>query len=177
MSSPPESPIWLIGLPGTGKTTLGRCLADRLGRAFSDLDERIAESAGRSIADIFRDEGEDGFRARENAALAATVEHGAGNLVIACGGGIVERPENRARLTASGPVLWLDLDLDTALARCRRQAVERPVLGGPAARKRLRRRIPMFRATGVRIDADGTPARVVRRMLTALRDAEPGFEL
>ncbi|RZK52540.1 MAG: hypothetical protein EOO59_13565, partial [Hymenobacter sp.] len=67
--------LYLIGLPASGKTTLGRQLAAHYGRGFLDLDQRIVADAGQSIPEIFASEGEEGFRRREAAALAAVAAH------------------------------------------------------------------------------------------------------
>jgi len=95
----------LIGLRGSGKTTIGRILAERLGRPFIDLDETIESWAGCSIGEIFAREGESGFRERESAALAEAIE-GIGS-VISTGGGIVLCESNRACLRDAGFVGWL----------------------------------------------------------------------
>jgi shikimate kinase len=97
--------IILVGYRCTGKTTVGRLLAQRLGWPFADVDDHIEASAGRSVADIFAAEGEAGFRAREAAALeelSARV-----GCVIATGGGAVLREANRRLLKARGFVVWL----------------------------------------------------------------------
>src|SRR5437660_1666179 len=97
--------ILLIGFRCTGKTTVGRLLAQRLDRPFADVDDRIEAVAGKSIAEIFVAEGEAGFRAPEAAALAELCAQT--EWVIATGGGAVLRDENRHVLTASGFVVWL----------------------------------------------------------------------
>lgn len=96
--------LWLVGMMGVGKTTVGPLVAARLGRPFLDLDEVIAAKAGKSIPEVFAAEGEAGFRRREAAALVAIA---AGETVVACGGGIVVDPANVARLRQSGRVAWL----------------------------------------------------------------------
>ncbi len=105
MTHQPASNIILIGFRGSGKTTVGRVLADRLGRAFIDTDAEIAREAGACVADIFAREGEAGFRKRETAAIerAATVTR----TIISVGGGAVERAENTCRLKATGWTVWL----------------------------------------------------------------------
>src|SRR3954454_7523729 len=92
--------IVLIGYRGTGKTTIGRKLADKLWREFVDMDVLLVERAGKTIKEIFESEGEEGFRDRESAVvweLAARDE-----LVIAAGGGAVLRAENVAALKKNG---------------------------------------------------------------------------
>ena len=98
--------VALIGMPSCGKTTIGRALADRLGKRFVDLDEEIVRAAGRSIPDLFAAEGEDGFRARE---AEQTARFGKENRqLLSCGGGVVKRPENLRALHQNGVVLFID---------------------------------------------------------------------
>jgi shikimate kinase len=126
--------LYLIGLPASGKTTLGRQLAAYYGRGFLDLDHRIVADAGQSIPEIFASEGEDGFRRREAAALAAVASQPGRPLVVATGGGTPCFFDNLAVLHASGFVLWLDVplrELQRRLAR-RNQAATRPLLAATA---------------------------------------------
>ena len=102
--------VALIGMPSCGKTTIGRALADRLGKRFVDLDEEIVRAAGRSIPDLFAAEGEDGFRAREAEQTARFTREG--RQVLSCGGGVVKRPENLRALRQNGVVLFIDRPLD-----------------------------------------------------------------
>jgi len=102
--------VALIGMPSCGKTTIGRALADRLGKRFVDLDEEIVRAAGRSIPDLFAAEGEDGFRAREAEQTARFAREG--HQVLSCGGGVVKRPENLRALRQNGVVLFIDRPLD-----------------------------------------------------------------
>lgn len=105
-----QSNLILTGMPGCGKSTVGRLTAQRLGRRFVDLDKAIEEKAGRSIPEIFAAEGEEAFRALET---AAAKEYGAQHgLVIACGGGTPVRPVNRTALAGNGRVYYLDADVD-----------------------------------------------------------------
>ena len=96
----------LVGLMGAGKTSVGRACAERLGRAFVDTDDVVVTHAGMPIDDIFRRSGEPYFREIERTVIA-DVCAAPEPLVIACGGGSVLDPENRARLRASGVVVWL----------------------------------------------------------------------
>ena len=95
----------LIGMPGSGKTTVGRRLAERLGRPFVDTDEAIVEAAGLTIPEIFEREGEAGFRKRETAVLAKWGKES--GLVIATGGGVVTRGENYPHLHQNGTIIFL----------------------------------------------------------------------
>ena len=127
--------LYLVGLPASGKTTLGRQLAAHYCRGFLDLDHRIVAEAGQTIPEIFAAEGEDGFRRREAAALAAVAGHTGRPLVVATGGGTPCFFDNLAVLHASGFVLWLDVplpELQRRLAR-RNQAVSRPLLAATAS--------------------------------------------
>jgi shikimate kinase len=107
--------LFLIGYRGTGKTTVARLLAQRLGWKWLDADAELEARHGRSIRAIFADEGEAGFRDKEAAVLAdlCTLK----GHVIASGGGVVLRPENRERLRAAGKVVWLTGDARTLWAR------------------------------------------------------------
>lgn len=119
-------PILLIGMMGCGKSTLGRMLAKRLGRAFIDLDGEIEQREGRSIPDIFAAEGDAGFRKYETAALLDALC--ADNAVIATGGGIVTREENIAAMREKGLVVWLCRPLEEIIADVRQDT--RPNLAG-----------------------------------------------
>ncbi|MGI8575670.1 MAG: shikimate kinase, partial [Egibacteraceae bacterium] len=98
----------LVGMMGSGKTAVGRLLAERLERAFVDLDEEIASAAGCPVVELFEREGENGFRAREAEAVAAVAART--GQVVATGGGVVLDPANIAALRASGAVVWLDVE-------------------------------------------------------------------
>ena len=102
--------VVLIGYRASGKTSVGRLLADRLGTEFVDTDEIIAHQAGCSIAEIFATEGEEGFRARERAVIGSAVARP--GKVISVGGGAVESADNRKRLRDYGKVIWLQAPAD-----------------------------------------------------------------
>lgn len=97
--------IYLVGMPGAGKTTVGRHLARRLQRTFIDADHEIEARTGVRIPVIFDIEGEQGFRQRESKVIAELAHES--NLIIATGGGAVLRPENRAALRQGGTVIYL----------------------------------------------------------------------
>lgn len=105
----------LIGMMGTGKTTIGRLVAERTGMELIDLDEVIVSQAGKPISEIFQDEGEGRFRDLETGALREALA--ATHAVIATGGGIVKRPENRRLLQQLGTVFWLDAPAEVILER------------------------------------------------------------
>ena len=102
--------LLLIGMPGSGKTTVGKALAEKLGRPFSDLDRLIEAKAEKSIPEIFRTEGEECFRTLEHEMLRQ--ESKKSGLVISCGGGIVTRPENIPFLHENSLVIWLRRPLE-----------------------------------------------------------------
>ena len=110
-----HSNIFLYGPPASGKSTLGRKVAQATEREFVDLDEEIVKAAGRSIPEIFAAEGEPAFRARELAALQAVA--GRSGCVVALGGGALLNPEARRVAEAAGRVVCLDCPLETLLGR------------------------------------------------------------
>ena len=126
--APLESLIFIYGPPGSGKTSTGRALAQALNLPFHDLDEAIAERAGTAIPDIFREEGEVGFRRRERAALGEVLA--SGKVVVALGGGALLDPRSRAEAEASGCVITLDAPLDSLAARLAGTPDPRPLLEG-----------------------------------------------
>jgi 5-deoxy-5-amino-3-dehydroquinate synthase len=127
--------IYLIGSPGSGKSTVGRILAERLGRQFVDTDDEVERGAGMTVAEIFASEGETGFRDRERAAVAGTAPmgrhlHRRPRLVVAVGGGAPTDSENRAALGSVGNiVVWLRATPATLAGRLG-EATDRPLLAG-----------------------------------------------
>ncbi|HPE16956.1 MAG TPA: shikimate kinase [Oscillospiraceae bacterium] len=141
----------LIGMPGCGKTTVGKMLAARLERPFVDLDAEIERSAGRRIPDIFAGAGENAFRDLETEALRRVgKEHGA---VVACGGGAVLRPENRFLMRQNGKLYYLLRDTEKLASD------GRPLSRSPEAVKRLfEARRGIYEAiSDARIDCNGAP--------------------
>jgi shikimate kinase len=131
--------IVLVGAMGVGKTTVGRRLARELQRPFADADEQLELRAGRTIPTIFRDDGEDAFRRLESDVLADLLGRPQ-PLVVAAGGGVVTRPENRALLGRRAYVVWLRASPGFLAARA--DPAHRPLLaGGPDPAARLERLI------------------------------------
>ena len=143
--------IVLIGMPGCGKTTVGRTLAGKLGRTFVDLDEEIVRWAGMSIPEIFAREGEAGFRERESALVREFGERT--GLVVSTGGGVVTRRENYIPLKQNGLLLHLRRD-PAALP-----TDGRPLSQATAPEELWRRRAPLYAAfADGEIDNNGTLA-------------------
>ncbi len=98
--------LYLVGYRGTGKSTVGKLLAMRLGRSLVDTDDAIESTAGMSIREIFAAEGEPGFRDREQRAIA-DVANDPSSLIVALGGGAILRAANQELIQQSGRVVWL----------------------------------------------------------------------
>lgn len=128
-------PLVLVGMMGVGKSTIGRRLANALGRDFVDADEEIERAADRSVSEIFETHGEAYFRDGERRVIARLMEEGHG--VIATGGGAFTDAETRALVLAQGVAIWLDCDLDTLVERTSRKNT-RPLLKTGDPRQILR---------------------------------------
>lgn len=116
----------LVGYRGTGKTTVGRMLADRLGWAFADADHEVEARAGRSIASIFSEEGEAAFRDWEERVILDLAMRP--ETVVATGGGAVIRESNREAIRSAGFVAWLTADPETLARRISSRLAARPAL-------------------------------------------------
>ena len=117
--------LYLVGMMGSGKTSTGRPLAERLGYGFVDADAVIEQAAGCSIPEIFDRDGEAGFRSLESQVLSAISQRH--SLVVATGGGVVTQPENWG-LLHSGIVIWLDVVPEQLLQRLNADSTVRPLL-------------------------------------------------
>lgn len=159
--------IALVGMPGAGKTTVGRVLAERLGLPFADSDEEVAAAADASVSDIWARDGEAAFRAREEQAIARLL---AGPpAVIATGGGAFAQPATRAALQAGATTVWLHADLST-LSR-RTAGGGRPLLAGDrdaALRALWAERRPAYARAALRVGAGPEPGAVADAILAAL---------
>ena len=135
--------LYLNGFMASGKSTVGPRVAARLGLTFLDLDRLITVHDGRSIPEIFAEDGEAYFRQREREALEKTAE--TDDLVVALGGGALVDDENRAFAKAHGRVVYLKVDPETILDRVADEADERPLLqddeGTPLSRPDMQARI------------------------------------
>ncbi len=159
--------IFLVGMMGAGKTTVGRQLARRLRKRFVDCDHEIEARTGVTIPVIFEIEGEVGFRRRESATIDALSRES--GLVVATGGGAVLDPANRERLKAGGWVVYLDVAPDVLWARTRGDR-NRPLLQFDDPRARVRElhglRDPLYRevADYIAESGQGSPLTIVRRL-------------
>ena len=169
--------VFLVGMMGAGKTTLGRALAQRLRLRFTDTDRVLVERTGVPVATVFEIEGEAGFRRREASVLA---ELAAGDdQVIATGGGAILAPENREVMRANGTVVYLRARLESLWERTRHDT-SRPLLQTADPRGTLARlleqRDPLYReAAHVIVDTGSqSAATLVARVVAALRDHAAG---
>ncbi len=168
-SAVPTRRIVLTGFMGSGKSTVGPLVANRLGWRFLDVDDVIEAETAMTIAQIFAQLGEAAFRDREHSTITRLAAADA--LVLALGGGAIERDETRDLLLAApGTILiHLEVELATTLARCRGSEQIRPVLADQAnLATRYQRRLPLYRAAHVSIPVDNlTPDQVADAILQA----------
>ncbi len=148
--------ITLTGFMGSGKTTVGRVLADALGCLFLDLDDLIVKKAGKTIPEIFAQDGEPAFRQLEARLLRQTVEkYAESTVVLALGGGAVTTPAAATLLHEKTVCIYLRATLETLLQRLSGETAGRP-LADDAMAGRLAAREPLYEETAhVIIDTDG----------------------
>jgi shikimate kinase len=160
--------VYLVGMPGAGKTVVGRELAGRLGVPFVDLDSEIEQERGQPITAIFASEGEAAFRAMEAAMLVKAGAHDPS--VVSCGGGVVLEPANRITLRNTGTVVYLDVPIEQLRARVR-PAEDRPLIREEGDLERLlEQRGPLYREfAGHVVDGSGTPGEVADAIVEELR--------
>ncbi|MBW3613385.1 MAG: AAA family ATPase, partial [Chloroflexi bacterium] len=166
------SGVVLVGMPGSGKSTVGRLVAERLGRPFVDTDTLFERLHGMPVPDYLSEHGEPAFREAESHAVAeACATPGA---VIGAGGGAVLEPLNRWALWHHGVVAWLDPSADHLVARLATDAVPRPTFA-PYDADRLAavraERLPAYRAADLHLQADRPPERVADALVA--RRAHP----
>ena len=161
--------IVLTGFMGSGKTTVGPLVAKRLGWHFVDVDDVIEAETAATIADLFARDGEASFRNREHETISRLAA-GEG-LVLALGGGAIERAETRKLLSETPGTLLvhLEVELATTLARCRGTEHARPVLADEAnLASRYQRRLPLYRTAHISIPVDRlTPEQVALAIVEA----------
>lgn len=169
----PSPNLFLIGPMGSGKSSIGRRLAQHFDKPFADLDAAIEERTGASVATIFDIEGEAGFRLRESDMLEElTARDG---IVLATGGGSVLEAVNRERLRQRGFVLWLQASVEAQLQRLHRDQ-KRPLLEAPDRRDRLedlaRVRNPLYAETAdLAVESGGESCRIAAARIADLLDA------
>ncbi len=153
----PENVLILTGFMGSGKSSVGKIVAELLGYRFVDLDAEIASAAGCSINDIFARDGEQTFRALESSLLEHVLTAGEGR-VVATGGGAVVSAQNRTLMHTRGIVVNLKVTLEQSLARLE-GCGNRPLLAGDDASTRaealMDEREQFYAAADIRIDTDG----------------------
>ncbi len=154
--------IILIGMPGCGKSTVGKCLSELLGRPYAEADREIERAAGMSIPEIFAREGEEGFRARETAVLAELGKQS--GTVIATGGGCVTRKENYPLLHQNGRLVWLKRPVEQLARKGRPLSLNADLNAMYARRAPLYEQFADFAA-----DNTGTPEETAKTILEVLR--------
>lgn len=150
-------PVFLIGLPGAGKSSVGKAVAAKLSVPFVDLDREIEKTAGKSIVRIFSEDGEAAFRALE---LAATERLPATPAIVAPGAGWISNEGVRVLVPRAGPTIYLRVEPRTAAARLGKAAADRPLLAGDAAERLaqlLRDRGPLYDAADAFVDTEQYP--------------------
>ena len=167
--------VLLLGFMCSGKTTVGRALARELGWSFRDFDQEIEASAGMSIARIFAEEGESGFRDREEAVGRDLLS--LERVVLATGGGWPVRSGSLERLPAGSATVWLEVTPETVLERAKSDPETRPLLQVPdpltRVRELLSEREPRYGLADVVLDSEAeTPQRLARRIARWL-EAQP----
>ena len=150
--------LYLVGFMGTGKTTVGRAVAHKLGFQLLDSDHEIEKAQGKIIADIFAQQGEPAFRAMEHDFVLNG--HPSHRCVVACGGGLVVQPGMRELLMQKGVLICLHASLETILKRTQASRA-RPLLNVEDPMDRIRKlytaREPIYRRSGTLILTDGRP--------------------
>jgi shikimate kinase len=162
--------LYLIGMMGAGKTTVGQLLAKHLGYGFLDTDSVITQSAGRSINQLFAEEGEAAFRQLESDVLAQVCAYT--RLTIATGGGIILRTENWSYLH-HGLVVWLDVPVELLYTRLAEDTT-RPLLQDADPQGKLRslleQRTPLYSQADLKITVreEQTPEDIANRVIEAI---------
>jgi len=169
--------IYLVGMLGAGKTTLGKALAQRLRYEFVDTDKVLVERTGVPVTTIFEIEGEEGFRRRESLALVEVSERK--GCVVATGGGAILSEANREVMRSHGTVIYLRARIDNLWERTRHDT-NRPLLRTPDPRATLASllevRDPLYRSAAHLVVDTGSQSAstLVSRVVNALREYSPG---
>ncbi len=167
--------IYLVGMMGSGKSVTGKKLAEILGFSFVDLDERIQQKTGRTINDIFQNDGEVSFRDQEHEALKETAA--ADKQVVATGGGTVLRPENILLMAKTGKNIFLETSLEVLWDRVKHKK-DRPLLKGgnpfESLKKIFTERESVYKKSAdLSVNTDGLTAEAAaQKILEKLRNLE-----
>ncbi len=167
--------VALVGLMGAGKSTVGRRLANRLGREFYDSDNEIEKAAGQSVADIFASHGEEEFRRGEHSVLRRLLDEKPH--ILATGGGAYLNPETRTMMRKKAVTIWLNADLETLWKRVSRRN-HRPLLRRPDAKEvlssLLEERRPIYELADLTVTSvDGPHSKTVTEIIKALETWTP----
>jgi shikimate kinase len=165
----PISNLFIVGFMASGKTTVGRALAQRLDVSFIDLDELVVAAAGSTIAEMIARQGEAAFRQLETECLRRAITQEAA--VISLGGGAFTQPANRELVAQAGVSIWLDAPFDLCWERIQRDAVVRPLAANrEEAHARFQQRIPIYQQATVhiRVTPNAFPADIAAEILKHL---------
>ncbi len=166
-----SSNLYLVGFMGTGKSSVGTCLAERLGWAFCDLDSEIERVAGETISEIFRNRGEAHFRRLESEELRRVSSRS--GKVVALGGGAFCSEENRRLTAETGTSVWLDAPLEIIMARCAGDKT-RPLFGDRHQMAALlESRRPAYRLADLRIEIEGLEIEEIADRIVAFLQSGP----
>lgn len=164
--------VYLIGLPGSGKSTSGKRFAKQLGWAYADLDKLVVIRAGRSIPFLFQKEGELAFRQYEQAALHETAA--STNIVIGCGGGTAAYENNIAWMRAHGVVIWINISLVELGKRLLKSINDRPMFPDrhPAIIQQqlqalYESREPFYQQAHIQVDSEAALLRINSLVITS----------
>ena len=162
-------PVYLIGFMGSGKSAVGRRLAKRLGVRCLEMDEILAARAGKPIAQIFEEDGEEAFRRMESGLLRETAAQGA---VVSCGGGVVLRAENVKTMKENGTVVLLQATPQTIYERVKSHT-GRPILNGHMSVEYItglmEKRAPFYEAAaGITVQVDGRDIEEIAKEIAVL---------
>jgi shikimate kinase len=171
-ADPTQPHLILVGLPGSGKSTVGVLLAEQLGRPLLDFDAEITRREGMGIPDIFGEKGEGHFRDLEHALTRELTE--VGGMILAPGGGWVTRPDNLKLLRPPGRLVYLKITTSVAVQRMGASTTSRPLLNRPNPKGELDRllsaRIMAYESADVVVNVDQLdPQQVTQRVIEQLR--------
>ena len=170
-ADPSQPHLILVGLPGSGKSTVGAILAESLGRPLLDFDTEITRREGMTIPELFGQKGEGHFRDLEHALTQELVE--VGGMVLAPGGGWVSRPDNLKLLRPPGRLVYLKITTSIAVLRMGASTTSRPLLNRPNPKAELDRllsaRIMAYQSADVVVNVDQLdPQQVTQRIVEQL---------